>query len=137
MPVSAAYPLFLTSLLQADIPNGLDAVNIKGVLVTAAYDFDETDQYVSDVAAGVRLTASGNLAGKTFSSGAFDAADASIGAAAGGIAEAVIMYYDTGSEATSILISYNVLAATYSCSGADVLVVFHASGILNLNAPAA
>jgi hypothetical protein len=82
--------------------------NIKVVLVDAA-DYTvsiDVDQFLSDVAAGGRVATSGNLASKTSTLGVFDAADVTLTSVTGDVSEALVIYKDTGSAATSPLIAY-------------------------------
>lgn len=82
--------------------------NIKAVLVDAAdYTVNtSTHQYLSDIAAGGRVATSSNLSSKTATDGAADAADITFSAVSGDVSEAIVIYKDTGSAATSPLICY-------------------------------
>lgn len=132
---NAAYPLSLEAFLKADIPGGLDSADIKVALIdTAAYTYSATHQYLSDVAGASIIATTGNLSSKSTTGGVLDAADISIAGVAGATVEAVIVYYDSGAAATSLLLGYAELAAAYTPTGADVQVVFHASGILSIAA---
>lgn len=85
-----------------------DANTIKCVLVdTGAYTVDlAAHQYLSSIAAGARIATSGALAGKTVAAGVADADDVTIATVTGATVEALVIYQDTGSEATSRLIAY-------------------------------
>ena len=63
-------------------------------------------EYLNDVSAGARIATSSVLLSKTASSGAADAADMTFSAVTGPSCEALIIYKDTGVEATSPLIAY-------------------------------
>ncbi len=52
------------------------------------------------------LATSGNLSGKTATDGVADASDVTVATVTGDQFEAIIVYKDTGVEATSILIAY-------------------------------
>lgn len=82
--------------------------SIKVVLVDAAdYTVNlTTHQFLSDIAAGARVATSGNLASKTSTAGVADAADITFTAVSGDPSEALVIYKDTGSAATSPLIAY-------------------------------
>ena len=90
-----------------------DTDTIKAVLVdTGAYTVDlATHQFLSDIAAGARIATSGALASKTVTAGVADAADITITAVTGATVEAIVLYKDTGSAATSRLICYIDTAA--------------------------
>jgi len=64
--------------------------------------------------------------------GVLDADDCSFSAVTGDSCEAVIVYEDSGAEATSHLISYNELSAAITPDGSDILVSWNASGICKL-----
>jgi len=101
---NAVYPKFKEALLagNTDLTG-----NIKAVLVdTADYTYDAAHEFLDDVAAGARIGTTGNLSGKTYTNGTFDATDASIEGAAGDESEALILYVDSGVEGTSYLICY-------------------------------
>lgn len=80
---------------------------IKVVLVDAAdYTVNlATHDFLNDVAAGARV-ATATLSGKTATGGVADANDVTFTGVSGDQAEALIIYKDTGNEATSPLIAY-------------------------------
>jgi hypothetical protein len=81
--------------------------NLKVVLVDAAdYTFSAAHDFLDDIAAGARVATSGNLANKTVTAGVFDADDITLSAVTGDPSEALVIYKDTGTEATSSLICY-------------------------------
>lgn len=82
--------------------------NIKVVLVdTGAYTPNAaTDQYLSSIAVGARIATSGNLANKSATGGACDADDISVTGVSGATVEAVVVYIDTGSAASSNLLAF-------------------------------
>lgn len=82
--------------------------NIKIALVdTGAYTVNlSTHTYLSDVPSGAIIATSANLDSKTVSGNAADAADVSFSSVTGASVEAIVVYKDTGSTATSRLISY-------------------------------
>lgn len=91
---------FLGALLD------MDTDTIKIVLVdTDVYTFSSAHEDLADVAAGSRV-ATATLAGKTITGGVFDANDATFTAVTGANCEALIIYKDSGAEATSRLIAY-------------------------------
>lgn len=82
---------------------------IKYVLVdTGAYTVNlATHQFLSDIPVGARTAISNPLTGKTAVAGVADANDAVFPAATGVQSEALVLFKDTGSPATSQLILYN------------------------------
>jgi hypothetical protein len=130
---SSLYTPFKKLLLDGDIDLLVD--NIKVVLVDAAdYTFSAAHDFLDDVAAGARVATSGNLASKTTTGGAFDAADVTFSAVTGDVSEALIIYKDTGVAATSPLIAYidTATGLPVTPNGGDIVVTWHASGIFSL-----
>ena len=80
---------------------------IKVVLVDSAdYTVNlATHQFFSSVA-GAGVVATATLASKTVTDGIFDAADVTFTSVTGDPSEALVIYKDTGSNATSPLIAY-------------------------------
>jgi predicted dehydrogenase len=83
-----------------------DTDDIKACLVdTGTYTVDlATHDFLDDVS-GIVAT-SGNFASKTVAAGVADAADVTFSAVTGATVEAIVIYKDTGSAATSRLIAY-------------------------------
>lgn len=82
---------------------------IKCILIdTAAYTANlATDQFLSTIAGGAIIGTAQTLASKTNTAGVMDAADISFtGLVAAPTIEALVIYKDTGSSATSNLIAY-------------------------------
>lgn len=130
---SALYPAFKAALLAADLDVLAD--NIKVVLVdTADYTYSAAHDFLDDVPAGARVATSGNLASKTATGGVFDAADVTLTAVTGDPSEALIIYKDTGSAATSNLIAYidSATGLPVTPNSGDVTISWNASGIFAL-----
>ena len=103
---NALYDLGRQAFLLGDIDWVAD--NIKCVLVdTNDYTHNiATNQFLSDIPGGARVATSANLTGKTATNGVADADDVSFPGATGDPSEALVIYQDTGSAATSRLIAY-------------------------------
>lgn len=103
---NALYDAGRSSFLQGQIAWLTD--NIKLVLVDLAdYTVNlSTHDFLDDVPVGARVATSANLTGKTATAGVADADDSVFTAATGDQSEAVIVYQDTGSAATSRLIGF-------------------------------
>ena len=84
---------------------------IKATLVdTGAYTFNAAHTVIGDIPAGARV-ATGTLANKTWTGAVFDADDLTYtavpaGTGTGTAAEALVLWVDTGTPATSFLIAY-------------------------------
>lgn len=103
---NAPYELGLQAFLEGSVAWLTD--DIKVVLVDGA-DYTPnltTDQFLSDIAAGGRVATSGNLAGKTSTLGHADATDVTLSSVTGDQAEYLVVYKDTGVEATSPLLVF-------------------------------
>jgi hypothetical protein len=121
------YPKFKEILLGTGTRIDLSADNIKAILVDLAdYTYSAAHQFLSDVPSGAREETSANLASKTITNGVFDAADVTFTAAAGDPCEAVIVYKDTGSAATSNLIVFvdTATGLPATLNGGDVVVAW-------------
>ena len=102
---SALYAKGREKFLKGEVSWNVD--NIKCVLVDLAdYTPDTTnDEFLSDVPAPARVATSGNFAAKTTAAGVGDAADVTFTAVTGDPSEALVIYKDTGSAATSPLLA--------------------------------
>ncbi len=85
-----------------------DTNDIKAVLIdTGAYTVDlAAHDNLDDIPSGARIATSSNLSSKTVAAGVADAADVTFSAVSGATVEAIVLYKDTGSAATSRLIAY-------------------------------
>lgn len=81
---------------------------IKAVLVDSAdYTVNiDVDEFLSAIASGGRISTSAAFTGKANVLGVFDADNITFTAVTGDSAEALVIYKDTGSAATSPLIAY-------------------------------
>jgi hypothetical protein len=123
---NALYGKGREKFLNADIDWAAD--NIKVVLVDVA-DYTvsiDTHEFLSDVASGGRVATSSNLASKTSTLGVADAADVTFSAVTGDQSEALVIYKDTGSAATSPLIAYidTATGLPVTPNGADITVTW-------------
>ena len=103
---NALYDLGREAFLSGDI--SWDSDTIKVILVdTGTYTVDlAAHDHLDDIPAGARVATSDALASKTVASGVADAADITLSSVSGNTVEAVVLYQDTGTEATSKLIAY-------------------------------
>ena len=106
---SALYPKAKESFLSQNPSIDLDTDTIKVALVsTSDYTYSSANQYKSSVTSYAGTTDQ-TLGSKQITSGVFDAADATFTAVSvdgSKAANAVVIYKDTGSAATSPLIAY-------------------------------
>lgn len=79
--------------------------DVRCVLVKSAYTFSAAHDFMDDIGANDNGR-SAALAGKTYTSGVFDANDTSLTATAADACEAVVIFQHTGADATARLIAY-------------------------------
>lgn len=133
---NALYVPFKNSALGSGTQVDLDTDTIKVILADSAdYTVNlTTHDFLNDVASGARVSTA-TLASKAISGGAFDSADPTWTAVTGDVCELVIMFKDTGNEATSPLIAYY---DTFSAgmpitpNGGNIVATVHASGWFSL-----
>lgn len=125
---NAIYPKYKEALIGGDSDIALDSGNIKVALVDLAdYTYSAAHNFLDDVPAGARVAVSGNLASKTITDGIFDAADVVLSAVTGDQAEALIIFIDTGVEATSRLVAFidtGVTGLPVTPNGGDITITW-------------
>lgn len=103
---NALYGKGREKFLNGDIDWASD--DIKAVLVDVA-DYTvsiDVDEFLDDIPGGAIVDTTANFTGKTSTLGVADADNATFASATGDPSEAVVIYKDTGSAATSPLIAY-------------------------------
>lgn len=122
---NALYAKGKEKLLTAAI--NLSSDTIKAALVSTSYAQNlSTDEFYSTISAVV-LNTPQTLGSKTVTAGVFDAADITFTAVtAGSTVEAIVIYKDTGSSATSPLIAYidTVTGFPLATNGGDITIVW-------------
>lgn len=105
---------------------------------TADYTFANTHDFLDDVIAGSRVGTPTALSGRTATFSAnvftFDASDTTLSAVTGDQSEAVIVYFHTGTDSTSILVFYLELSAAVTPNGGDITLQWNASGLGTITA---
>ncbi len=109
--------------------------NIKWAIVTAGYTFSTSDEFVTDLGANI-VGRTANLGTKTLGTvgaGVFDAADSVFTALTGSVGTQLVMFKDSGSDATSPLMiqvdSAYYPGLPFTPVGTDVPLLFPAGGI--------
>ena len=101
---------------------------IKAILVdTGAYTAQTSvHQYLSDIPTSARIAGPVTLTAKSTTGGAADAADITFTAVSGASIEAIIIYVDTGTEATSPLVAYidTATGLPITPNGGDIIVTW-------------
>lgn len=119
---ASAKELFLATLLSSTVKAAL--VDTNDVSFSAGHDFYD------DISAGVVGTPVA-LTGKTATGGVFDSDDPVWASVSGDEFEAIVLYIDTGSAATSPLIAWYNTGVTnlpMNPNTGDITYVVHASG---------
>lgn len=85
-----------------------------------------THQYLSDVSSSARIAGPVTLTSKATTGGAADAADVTFTSVSGPSIEAIIIYSDTGTEATSPLIAFidTATGLPITPNGGDIIVTW-------------
>lgn len=101
---------------------------IKAVLVdTGTYTVNlSAHEFLSDIGTGARITTSGAFTGKTTTGGAADANDVTFTSVTGASIEAIVLYKDTGTDATSPLIAFidTATGLPITPNGGDIIVTW-------------
>ena len=80
--------------------------DVRVMLVRTAYTFSAAHQFLSDITAGNDNGRSAALGTKTYASGVFDAADTTLVATAAAACNALVLFINTGVDATARVICY-------------------------------
>ena len=92
--------------LEAQINWLTDTVKVLLVSTTAYTVNASTHEFLSDISGSARIAGPVTLTGKSTAGGAADGADVTFAAVTGGAIGSIVIYSDTGTEATSPLIAY-------------------------------
>src|SRR5574338_1333994 len=116
-------------ILDADLDLLVDT--IKVVLIDSAdYTVSSSHDFLDDVAAAARVGTAQTLANKTTTGVVLDADNVTFTAVTGDVSEAILVYKDTGVEATSPLIAYIDTVASglpVTPNGGDITIAWHAT----------
>jgi hypothetical protein len=132
---NALYPKWKEQLLQFTANNNLSAGTVKVALIdTGTYTYSSANQFWSS-ASSASVGTPQTIGSKTFTNGTFDGADVTFTAVTGSSVEALIIYIDTGTAATSPLVAYidtSVTGLPVTPNGGDITITWNASGIFTL-----
>lgn len=130
---NALYPKWKEAIVQATSNSSLGGTVKVALVDTGTYTYSAAHEFQSSLS-GVVGTAQ-TLGTKTFTNGLFDAADSTFTAVSGASVEALVIYIDTGSSATSRLVAYidtGVTGLPVTPNGGDIGITWNASGIFQL-----
>lgn len=130
---NAVYPKFKEALLD-DLANiDVNDGTLKAALIdTADYTYSGAHDFWDDASAGVVGTPQ-TIANTTVTNGLLDGDDVTFTAVTGDSVEAIILYLDTGSAATSRLVAYidtGVTGLPVTPNGGNIAITWDASGIV-------
>ena len=131
---NAFYPAFIAAQLGQSISGSPTITGtLKAALIdTADYTYSAAHDFWDDAVAGVVGTPT-TLASQTYTAGLLDAADTTLTAVTGDVAEAIILFLDTGTPSTSRLVAYldtGVTGLPVTPNGGNIVIGWNASGIL-------
>jgi hypothetical protein len=101
--INAVYPTALAAFLSGQIDYPANTVKVLAVRDT--YDYNATHTTLADIPSGARVAAA-DLSGKAVVGGTATASPVVLAAGTGDVISALVIYQDTGSEATSRLIAH-------------------------------
>lgn len=130
---NALYPKWKEAISQGTANSSLTGTVKVALVDTGTYTYSVAHEFQTSLT-GVVGTAQ-TLGSKTYTNGVFDAADPTFPSVSGNTAEAIVIYIDTGSSATSRLVSYvdtGVTNLPVTPNGGDIGIQFNASGIFAL-----
>ena len=131
---NAIYPLYKQSILDADTNSDLNDGTVKVALIdTGTYTYNAAHQYYSSVSGVVGTPQT--IANTTVANGLFDGDNVTFTAVTGNSAEALLIYIDTGSAATSRLVAWidtGVTGLPVTPNSGDISITWNASGIFQL-----
>lgn len=137
---NAAYPLWKQELIKASANTALNSANVRvAFLDTGTYTYSAAHDFYNDLS-GVWPNTRGTgiaLTTRTYVNGLLDADDSLFAAFSNGSVslEGIVMYVDSGADATSSLVMYldtGITGMPFTPSGADVTIQWNASGIMQL-----
>ena len=112
--------------LEAQINWMTDTVKVILVSTSAYTPQTAVHQYLSDISGSARIAGPVTLTAKATTSGAADAADCTFTSVSGATINAIVIYKDTGTEATSPLIAYidTATGLPITPNGGDIIVTW-------------
>lgn len=133
---NAIYPLFKQAMMAASANVQLTAGTIRVTLVDAAdYTYNVAHDFIDDVPAGARVATAALVNPTVSAAGTFDADDVTISNVTGDASEALVIWKDTGSEATSRLVAYldtGITGLPVTPGGSNIVITWDAAGIFTL-----
>lgn len=131
---NAIYPLYKQALLDASANVDINDGTVKVALIdTGTYTYNSAHEFYSSVSGVVGTPQT--IANTTVTNGLFDGDNVTYTAVTGNSAEALLIYIDTGTAATSRLVAWidtSVTGLPVTPNGGDITITWNASGIFQL-----
>lgn len=131
---NAIYPLYKQALLDASANVDLNDGTVKVALIdTGTFTYNAADEFYSAVSGVVGTPQT--IANTTVTNGLFDGDNVTYTAVTGNSVEALLIYIDTGSAATSRLVAWidtGVTGLPVTPNGGDISITWNAAGIFQL-----
>lgn len=131
---NAIYPKYKEALLDGSANIDANDLTVKVALVdTGTYTYNSAHEFYSSVTGVVGTPQT--IANTTVTNGLFDGDDVSFTSVTGASVEALIIYIDTGTAATSRLIAFidtGVTGLPVTPNGGNINITWNASGIFQL-----
>ena len=124
--MSQLYPQGAAHILGKTTQADLDSDSFK--ILFYAGSFNAAHEFVSDLTGGSIVARSTALTGMTITAGVVDANDLVVASVSGSAFTHIILYKDTGTDSSSVLIAIFDIAL-FTPTGANVSVVWNASGL--------
>lgn len=129
---NAVYPKYKEAILAASANVSLTTGTVKVALSTAAYN--SAHDFYDDVSANSIGTPQ-TIGSTTVTNGLFDGGDVTFTSVSGSQVTSLIIYIDTGSAATSRLVTFldtNVTGLPVTPNGGNISITWSGSGIFQL-----
>ena len=127
--MSQLYPQGAAHILGKTTQADLDSDTFKILFYAGSYN--AAHEFVSDLTSGSIVARSPSLTGVTVTAGVVDANDVTVPAVTGSAFTHIVLYKDTGTDSTSVLIAIFDFAS-FTPTGADVQIVWNASGLFSI-----
>lgn len=136
--MTAFYDAYSESLLDSSAPD-LTTVNVAATLVNTTTDYTVdlvNHEFFSSVTDYLAVTPV-NLTGKSITDGVFDSTldvvFSSVAIDGSKDVDAIVIFYDTGTPATSPLIAYYDQFTPVTPNGGDITIQFNGSGLFDVS----
>lgn len=130
---NAIYPKYKEAVLQSAANSSLTGTVKVALVDTGTYTYSASHEFLTSLT-GVVGTAQ-TLSTKTYANGTFDADNSTFTSVSGNTVEALVIYIDTGSAATSRLVAYidtGVTGLPVTPNGGNINITWDAAGIFTL-----